>query len=160
MSSTQKPDLSTVVMLAEQSPRTVPINDRIARLNGYGPAMYEPVVAIDPRTIYAHPSARIDSFCKLEGRGGIFIGEHVHIASFCHIGIGGGTVILEDGSSCGSGACIVSGSNVPGPDHGCSAVAPDAVFSRSFVHIKKNATLFVGATVLPGVTVIANRPGA
>jgi tetrahydrodipicolinate N-succinyltransferase len=60
---------------------------------------------------------------------------------------------MEDGSSAGQGCRIVTGSNVPGPGHGCSAVASDAVFDRSFVWIKRNATLFVNVTVLLGVTI-------
>jgi len=113
---------------------------------------YEPIVVIG-RGLLIGDHSRIDSFVKLEVGEGMKIGRHVHIASFCHLGIGGGKLTLEDGSSCGSGVKIVTGSNVPGRGHGCSAVAPDAVFERKEVRICKNATLFVGAIVLPGVTV-------
>ncbi len=99
---------------------------------------------------------RIDGNVKLEGGLGIYFGRFVHIASFCHINIGGGITIFEEGSAAASGAKTISGSNVYGPGRSCSAIAPDAVSKRSFVHIKKNAILFANATVLPGVTVGEN----
>jgi len=113
-------------------------------------------VALKAECIRVHPTARIDSFVKLEGGQGISIGPYVHVASFCHIGIGGGTIILEEGSACASGSRLLSGSNVPGLGHGCSAAAPDAVFKRSFVHLCRNAVVFTGATVLPGITIGEN----
>ena len=115
--------------------------------------IHSPTVILRPELVHMATSARVDSFCKLEGGLGMFVGELVHIASFAHIGIGGGTTILEDGVSIGSGGRLISGSNVAGVGHGCSAIAPDAVFDRSFVHLKRNATVFAGATVLPGVTI-------
>jgi len=118
-----------------------------------GPQIFEPVVILKRENLRIASTARVDSFTKIECGEEFIIGEYVHIASFCHLGIGGGRVIMEDGSSTGSGAKIISGSNVPGPDHGCSAIAPDAIFERSFVHLKKNATLFAGAIALPGVTI-------
>jgi len=113
-------------------------------------------IALVKHLIRVHPTARIDSWVKLEGAGRIYIGEHVHIASFCHIGIGGGLVLLEAGSSFGSGAKVISGSNVVGYGHGCSAIAPDAKFERSFVHVKRNAVMFAGSIVLPGITIGEN----
>lgn len=121
-----------------------------------GCTVFDPVVVVKPEMVFCDPTARIDSFCKFEGGQGIHIGKHVHIASFCHIGIGGGAVFLEDGSACSSGVKLVSGSNVPGIGHGCSAVDPAAVFKRSFVRICRNAIVFTGATILPGVTVGEN----
>jgi acetyltransferase-like isoleucine patch superfamily enzyme len=111
------------------------------------------VVVLEAANIHAALSSRIDSFCKLEGAGGIYIGELVHIASFCHIGVGGGLVIMDDNSSAGSGAKVISGSNTYGAGHGCSAIAPDAKVTRSYVYIGRNATLYAGAIVLPGCTI-------
>jgi acetyltransferase-like isoleucine patch superfamily enzyme len=115
--------------------------------------IYPPVVVLRMENVYISLGVRIDSFVKLEGGVAMVIGKNVHIASFCHLGIGGGITIMEEGSSFGSGAKLLSGSNIYGYAHGCSAVADDAKFERSFVHIKKNATLYAGAMVLPGVTV-------
>lgn len=115
--------------------------------------LFDPIVALRPERIRVESSARVDAFCKIEGGEGVYIGDHVHVASFCHLNIGGGTLIMEAGSSAGSGAKVITGSNVPGPGRGCSAIAPDAVVRRSHVVIKRNATLFCGAIVLPGVTI-------
>jgi acetyltransferase-like isoleucine patch superfamily enzyme len=101
-------------------------------------------------------NVRIDDFVKLECGSGFVLGHNVHIASFCHLGIGGGQTVIEDGASCGSGVKVISGSNVYGLGHGCSAVDPAAKFKRSFVHVKRNAVLYVNAVVLPGVTIGEN----
>lgn len=115
--------------------------------------VYEPVSILRPDRLWIHPTARIDPFTRIEAGQGCYIGELVHIAAHCHLGIGGGVLVMEHGSSAGSHVCIVTGSNVPGLGHGCSAIDPDAVKSTSFVHVKKDAVLFVGAVVLPGVTI-------
>lgn len=115
--------------------------------------IYPPVVMLRASNLHIANTARIDSFCKFESGGGIVIGDYVHIASFCHIGIGNGRVVLEEGSSFASGVKIISGSNVPGPDRSCSAIAPGNVIKQSFVHVKRNAVIFAGSIVLPGVTI-------
>lgn len=119
-------------------------------------AFYEPSTILSPHHGYVERDARVDSYTKLECGEALYIGHNVHIASFCHLGIGGGILLLEDGSCCGSGTKIITGSNVPGLGHGCSAIDPSAVVSRSFVHVKRNATLFVNSVVLPGVTIGEN----
>ena len=98
-------------------------------------------------------TARIDSFCKIEVGQGMTVGDFVHIASYAHIGIGGGVTILEDGTSFASGSKVISGSNVAGGGRSCSATAPGNRVEQSFVWIRRNAVLFAGAMVVPGVTV-------
>ncbi len=120
---------------------------------GAGGTQYEPGWYIKPDKILVARTSRVDSAVKIEGGEGVLIGGMVHIASFCHLNIGGGQLLMEYGSSAGSGVKIITGSNVPGPGHGCSAIDPAAVIKRSKVHIKRNAVLFVNAVVLPGVTV-------
>lgn len=115
--------------------------------------IFQPVVILNPENLTISSTARIDSFCKLECGEGIEIGDFVHVAAYCHLNIGGGKLTLSEGSSCASGVKIITGSNIPGPGRSCSAVAPGNVIQKSFVHIGKNATLFVGAIVLPGITV-------
>lgn len=122
------------------------------KINGSNAAIYDPVVILKPEMLTIADTARVDSFVKLECGEGITIGEYVHLASFVHV-LGGGRAIFERGSSCGSGVKIITGSNIPGPDRGCSAIDPNAVIERSFVHVKENAVLFCGAIVLPGVTI-------
>jgi acetyltransferase-like isoleucine patch superfamily enzyme len=119
----------------------------------YNLAIYQPVSILRPEHLYVRQNVRIDPFTRIEAGEGTYVGMHVHVAAHCHLGIGGGLLLLEDESSCGSGARIITGSNVPGPGRGCSAIAPNAVVERSFVWVKKRATLFAGCTVLPGVVV-------
>lgn len=120
--------------------------------SGYA-EIYDPIVTIKSENLYLSLPVRIDSFSKLECGEGMYIGKYVHIASFTHLGIGGGLLILEQGSSCASGVKIITGSNQPGEGHGCSAIDPKAIIKRSFVYVKSNATLYTGAIVCPGVTI-------
>lgn len=115
--------------------------------------IYEPVILLNPHMIYVHATARVDSFCKLEGGEGIVLFPLVHVASFCHLNIGGGELIMERGSSCGSGCRIVTGSSKYGAGRGCSAVDPQVVVEKGRVIIKRNATLYAGCLVRPNVTI-------
>lgn len=124
--------------------------------SGWTAKIFDPVVVLKPDRVFLDVTSRIDSFVKIEAGEGVCIGQRVHVASFAHIGIGGGVVLLEDGSAVASGAKIVSGSNVPGYGHGCSAVDPAAKIYKSFAWIQEDATLFAGAIVLPGVTIGVN----
>lgn len=114
--------------------------------------IYDPIVILNPEALRVAHTARIDALVKIESGKGTVIGELVHIASFVHI-LGGGEAILEDGSSLASGVKVVTGSNVPGVGRGCSAIDPNGVKTKSFVHIKRNATVFCNAIILPGVTI-------
>jgi acetyltransferase-like isoleucine patch superfamily enzyme len=118
-------------------------------------AIFEYSIFLRPDKIVVAHTARIDSFIKIEGGEGVTIGEYCHLASFLHI-LGGGRAIIEDGVSTSSGVRLVTGTNKYGYGHGCSAIAPDAEFARSFVHLKKNSVVFAGATVLQGVTIGEN----
>ena len=126
----------------------------IARRQGL--TVYGPYMFLESDTLRIKYTARIDSFVKIECGRGAYIGDYVHVASFCHLGIGGGLLILDDGVSIASGAKVVTGSNVAGRGHGCSAVDPRGVKMKSFVWIKRNAVVFCNAVVLPGVIVGEN----
>jgi len=114
---------------------------------------YEPIVALRREKITIGAGSRIDSFVKLEGGEGLTIGRYVHIASFAHIGIGGGTTILEDGSAVASGGKIISGSNSPSmPSMSASAPADQQAIERKTTRLCENAVVCTNAVVLPGVT--------
>jgi len=121
---------------------------------GTNSIVYKPFVVLNAYAVSLGNFTRVDSFVKIEGGQGVIIGDHVHIASFCHIGIGGGVTILEEGSSVGSGGRILSGSNEPDAVS-CSATArpEDQRQTKAVTRICKNATIYAGATVMPGVTV-------
>lgn len=117
------------------------------------PVVYEHVLQVKAESIRIGNGSRIDSFVKLEGGEGLTIGRYVHVASFAHIGVGGGTTVLEDYSAVASHGVVVSGSNLP-TGLSMSACAPKEMqrVSRSRTVIGRYAIVFASATVLPGVT--------
>ena len=130
------------------------LEDQYALANpGY--TIFDPVIRTNEKVIKIGDGSRIDSFCKLEGGLGLTIGRYVHIASFAHIGIGGGTTIIEDFAACSSGSKIVSGSNTVDALSG-SAVAPQTmqrIERDKITRICRYAIIFTNAVVLPGVTI-------
>ena len=115
--------------------------------------VYEHIIVTNPDKILMHLSARLDAFCKLEGGRGIEIGAFVHIASFCHLNIGGGLLIIEEGATCSSGVKICTGMSVVGVGLSGSAAHPNFQKKTATVYIRRNATIFAGAIILPGVEV-------
>lgn len=115
---------------------------------------YEPIVRTNTHHIHIDPrGVRIDSFVKLEGGTGLSIGRGVHIASFAHIGIGGGATTIEDFACVASGGKIISGSNRPDAVT-MSASAPPAMqhVERSHTKLCRYSAVLTNAVVLPGVT--------
>lgn len=116
--------------------------------------IYDPCVILRPEMVHIAKSARVDAFCKLEGGRGLTIGEFVHVASFSHLNVGGGRLILEDHCTVSSSCCIGSGT----PDWSylyVSAAEPDEHkhTMRFITRICAYAALFMGVVVAPGVTI-------
>lgn len=105
-----------------------------------------------PELVKIAKTARVDAFVKIEGT--VTIGEHVHIASFCHIGPGGGEVVFGDHSGCSSHVVICSG--VPDIRY-LHVSAADPLELQHPVRMKtvigRYAVVFAGAVVYPGVTI-------
>lgn len=119
-----------------------------------GSTSYEPVVKTNAHKIHIDPvGVRIDSFVKLEGGTGMEIGRGVHIASFAHLGIGGGFTTIEDYACVASGGRVISGSNRPDAPT-MSASAPPAMqhVQRYHTKLKRYSAVLTNATVMPGVT--------
>jgi acetyltransferase-like isoleucine patch superfamily enzyme len=135
----------------EQHDRLVRMLEEQAHLDD--PVIHEPVVRVRPAAITVGQGSRIDSFCKLEGGEGLRIGRYVHIASFAHVGIGGGETELGDYSAVASHGVIISGSN-HADAMSMSACAPRDIqrVSRYVTRIGAYAAVLAHATVLPGVT--------
>lgn len=115
--------------------------------------MFAPVLCLRPELVEVHEGARIDSFVKIEGGRGVYVGPHVHIGSMAHVNIGGGRVILEYGSVVGPGAKIVAGTNTPmGISMSVSAPQELQYIQRDFVILKRLSFVATGAIVLPRVT--------
>jgi acetyltransferase-like isoleucine patch superfamily enzyme len=110
------------------------------------------VVQLNPGKINIGRGSRVDSFVKLEGGEGLVIGRYVHIASFAHIGIGGGTTLIEDYAAVASGGKVISGSNQTDAPT-MSAVAPRSLqrVVRMMTTLGKWSCVCTNAVVLPGV---------
>jgi acetyltransferase-like isoleucine patch superfamily enzyme len=128
------------------------------RFAGPGSICYPPCIIINPENFEIGEGSRIDSMTKIESGIKTVIGRFVHVASFAHIGIGGGNVELGDFSAVASGARLISGSNQIDAIS-MSACAPKEMqrVEKKFVILEKYAVVLAGATVLPGVTL---RTGA
>lgn len=126
--------------------------------------VHEPCIILKPEMVTIAQTARVDGFTKLEGGQGLVLGEFVHIASFCHLNIGGGRLIIEDHATCSSHCCI--GSATPDWSYLYISAAEPAEHrhTRRFVtRIGAYAALFMGVVVVPGVTVGEGaivRPGS
>lgn len=115
--------------------------------------IYEPVLLLRQQVISIDDHARVDSWVKLEGGEGLQIGKYVHIASFAHINIGGGTVELGDYSAVASGGKIIGGSNRPeGLSMSAAAPLTMQVVTRSKVIVGAYACVLTNAVLMPGVT--------
>ena len=125
----------------------------LVRSCGKGSVLHDPSIIIGPENLAVGDNVRVASFTKLECGEGMTLGEFAHVASFCHLGIGGGRLVLERGASCASGVRIITGSNVAALGRSCSAVAPEGLIERSSVSIERNATVYANAVILPGVTI-------
>lgn len=111
---------------------------------------HEHVMILKPELVKIAQSARIDAFCKIEGR--VTIGEHVHIASFCHIGPGGGEVVFGAHSGCSSHVVVCSGM----PDLKLLHIsAADLLENQHPLRMKtvigRHVVIFAGAIICPGV---------
>ena len=116
--------------------------------------IYEPCLILKPEMVTIADTARIDSWVKIEGGNGVYIGQHVHIASFSHINGGGGEVVFGDHSGCASGVKIAGGN----PDleylHISAAEPPELCHViKKLTVIGEYVVIFSNAVILPGVTI-------
>lgn len=125
-------------------------------------SIFEPTVILVPEMIEIKEGARLDSFIKLEGGLGLSIGRYVHIASFCHINIGGGNVALGDYSAYASGAKILGGSNKM-DGMSMSAAAPNnmqvvdkyTTIIGAYAFVSTNAVIMYGINIGEGAVIAA-----
>jgi acetyltransferase-like isoleucine patch superfamily enzyme len=116
--------------------------------------IFEPVVILKPEMVQIAETARVDSFVKVEGGQGVVIGEHTHIASFCHINIGGGRVTIGAHVGIASGGKVLGATATPA-GLSMSAASPREMQVISYAHtaIGDFVLICTNAVVLPGVTV-------
>ena len=99
-------------------------------------------------------NTRIDDFCVLSaGLGGIFIGQHVHIAVYSSL-IGAGKITLSDFCNISSRVSIYSSTD----DHS-GAIMTNPTIPNEYTSVKhadvflgKHVLVFGGSVILPGVT--------
>lgn len=121
---------------------------------GQGVNVYDPVIILKPEMIHLADGVRVDSFVKIEGGRGVRLGRCVHIASFCHINGGGGTVEMGDYAGLASGAKVIGGTNkMDAPSMSAAAPRDMQRIEYSRTVIGPYAFLGTNAVVLPGVTV-------
>ncbi len=99
-------------------------------------------------------NVRIDDFCVLStGKGGIKIGNYVHIAVFASL-IGEGTITLEDFSGVSSRVSIYSSNDDYTGDFMSNPTVPCEYtnVTHSNVMICKHVLVGSGSIILPGVT--------
>lgn len=114
---------------------------------------YEPIVRTRPERISIGAGSRIDSFVKLEGGLGLTIGRFVHIASFAHLGIGGGTLLIDDFAAVASGGRVISGSNqLDAPSMSAAAPMHLQRVKASVTRLGRYSCVLTNAVVMPGVT--------
>ncbi|WP_462379133.1 acyltransferase [Pseudomonas sp. Marseille-QA0892] len=116
--------------------------------------IYEGAKIFGREHIYICDNVIIDDFVFIYATAPLFIGSHVHIASFTSI-TGGGVVILEDFCGLSSGVRITSGSEDFLGGGLTNPTVPDRFrkVHRAFVHIGRHAIVGANAVILPGVTV-------
>lgn len=108
----------------------------------------------NPRVIFIDDSSRIDGGVKLEGGKAIVIGRFTHIATGCHINVGGGKTYIGDHSTCSSGVIVCSGM----PDIRFRHIsAADREEDRHPIRLKtligNHTCIFAGAIINPGVQI-------
>jgi acetyltransferase-like isoleucine patch superfamily enzyme len=120
---------------------------------GHAAVIHDPVVLTKRERITLGDGSRIDSYVKIEGGEQVVIGRFVHIASFAHLNIGGGSLLIEDFAAVASGARIISGSNQADAIT-MSACAPGYMqrVTRCATTLKRYSCVLTNAVVLPGVT--------
>lgn len=118
---------------------------------GQGVNIFEPCVILKPEVISLGDGCRVDAFVKIAGGEGVTLGENVHLASFCHINAGSGTVVMGRGSGCASHVVICGGMT----DIAMLATTPQDgnVAKRMVTVIGQYVCIFAGAIICPGITI-------
>jgi galactoside O-acetyltransferase len=131
------------------------------QLQALGLAAFGENVRISTRASIYNPSAislgdhvRIDDFCILSaGRGGIDIGNRIHIAAYTSL-IGAGRITMADFSNLSSRVSIYSSSDDFSGSTMTNPMVPDD-YKRLLigdVFIGRHVIIGCGSVVLPGVT--------
>lgn len=109
----------------------------------------------NPERISIGNNVRIDDFCVLSaGKGGIVIGDYIHIAVFTSL-IGAGTITISDFANISSRVSIYSSNDDYSGEYMTNPMVPSQFtnVTHADVTIGKHAIIGSGAVILPGVTI-------
>lgn len=116
--------------------------------------IFDPVVFTKKNHINVGRHCRIDGFVKIEGGELVTIGDYVHIASFAHINVGGGTTSIGYKCAIASHAVLISGGNrSDGLSMSAAAPIEDQVLKPGVIVMDDFSAVLVGAIILPNVTI-------
>ena len=111
-------------------------------------------IFLKPEMISIADGARLDGLIKIEGGMGCDIGPGVHISSFAHLNIGGGSLIVGANVALTSGVKVVTGSNTERGEAMSSAAPPEMqVVERKQTVIEECVFVGANAVILPGVRI-------
>ena len=115
---------------------------------------WPPIIVLHPEMVRLGEHVRVGGFVKIEGGRGVTIGHHTHIASFCHVNIGGGELVIGAEVGMASHAMIMSGSNqMDAPSMSAAAEPERQHVERARTVIGDRAMLGAGSIVLMGRTI-------
>jgi acetyltransferase-like isoleucine patch superfamily enzyme len=116
--------------------------------------IFEPVAIMRPENISIFNHVILSEFAYINGGLGLYVGNHVHIATHTSIS-GGGYCVMEDFTGISAGVRLVTGSALFNGEGLTSPTLPEKfqAVKRAYVIIKKHATLATNVIVHPGVTI-------
>lgn len=96
----------------------------------------------------------IDDFVFIDGRAGMKIGSHVHIAGYASI-IGQGRCTIADYATLSTGARLITGTDVPDGSGMLNSTIPDDLRAvmRGEITIGRHAMVSTNAVILPNITI-------
>jgi len=116
--------------------------------------IFQPVAIMKPEMIWLNNNIIISEFAYINGGLGLYIGNHVHIATHTSIS-GGGYCVMEDFSGISAGVRLITGSAMFNGEGLTSPTLPQKyqAVKRSYVIIKKHAILATNVIVHPGIII-------
>ncbi|MGK7390779.1 MAG: acyltransferase [Candidatus Cyclobacteriaceae bacterium M2_1C_046] len=129
------------------------IEENIGR-KGVEVNIYQPVTLIKPENLYLNNYIIISEYAYINAGLGTYVGNHIHISTHSSIS-GGGWCILEDFSGLSAGVRLITGSALFDGGGLANPTLPEKYQSvkKSYVIVKRHATLATNVIVHPGVII-------
>jgi len=116
--------------------------------------IFTPVAIMKPEMIWLNNYIIISEFAYINGGLGLYLGNHIHIATHTSIS-GGGYCVMEDFTGISAGVRLVTGSAMfNGEGLTSPTISPKyQAVKRSYVILKKHSVLASNVIVHPGVVI-------